>query len=66
MGEIYEVRREVGLGAVTYILSFIKIGSGIQDLIGWGGGGVGCTYSHTYRKVITKAYFYVFKIRKVG
>jgi hypothetical protein len=33
MGGIYEVAVEIGSGAVTYIPSFIKIGSSIQKLM---------------------------------
>jgi hypothetical protein len=33
MGAIYEVRAEMGSGAMIYIPSFIKIGSGNQKLI---------------------------------
>jgi hypothetical protein len=32
-GGIYEIHVEMGSGAMTYIPSFIKIGSGIQKLI---------------------------------
>jgi hypothetical protein len=39
---------EMGLGAMTYIPGFIKIGPGIQKLIGGGGG-----YTHTDSKVIS-------------
>jgi hypothetical protein len=45
---------EVGSGAIIYIPSFIKIGSGIQKLIR----GI---HRHTNRMEITLAYF-----RKVG
>jgi hypothetical protein len=31
---------EIGSGAMIYIPSFIKIGPGIQKLMGWGGGGI--------------------------
>jgi hypothetical protein len=41
---------EMGSGAMIYIPSFIKIGSGIQTLIG---GGYTCTYRHTDSKVIS-------------
>jgi hypothetical protein len=34
----------MGSGGMTYTLSFIKIGSGIQMLVGWGG------HRHTYTK----------------
>jgi hypothetical protein len=34
MGVIYEYAIEMGSGAMIYISSFIKIGSGIQKLIG--------------------------------
>jgi hypothetical protein len=53
---------EMGSGGMTYVLSFIKIGSGIQMLIGGGGG---YTNIHTDRKVISCAYNYFFKIRNV-
>jgi hypothetical protein len=33
MGGIYELAIEMGSGAMVYILSFIKIGSGIQKLM---------------------------------
>jgi hypothetical protein len=39
---------KMGLGAMVYIPSFIKIGSAIQKLI-WGG----YTYRHTGSKVIS-------------
>jgi hypothetical protein len=48
----------MGLGAMTYMPSFIKIDSGIQKVMGRG--------MKTDRKVILYAYFYFFKIRKVG
>jgi hypothetical protein len=52
---------EMGSGAMTYITSFIKIGSGIQKFMG--GGGV----TDTDSMVISQAYYYFFfKIRKVG
>jgi hypothetical protein len=41
---------EMGSGAMRLILSFIKIGSGIQKLIG----GI---YRHTHRKKSAQAYF---------
>jgi hypothetical protein len=50
---------EMGSGAMIYMPSFIKIGSAIQKLIG----GI---HKHTYNMVIAYAYFYFFKIRKVG
>jgi hypothetical protein len=38
MGGIYEVYAvEMGSGAMTYIPSFIKTGSGIQKIMGGGG-----------------------------
>jgi hypothetical protein len=49
---------EIGSGAMIYILSFIKTGSGIQKLLGW-------IHRHRDCKVISKAHFYFFKIRKV-
>jgi hypothetical protein len=36
MGEIYQVHLEMGSGVVIYIPSFIKIGSGVQMIIGGG------------------------------
>jgi hypothetical protein len=50
---------EIGLGSIIYISSLIKIGSGIQKLIG----GI---HGHTDSMEISKAYFHFFKIRKVG
>jgi hypothetical protein len=52
----------MGSGAVIYVPSFIKIGSGVQTLLG--GGGV---HKHTHgqqRDLISLLNF--FKIRKVG
>jgi hypothetical protein len=49
---------EMGSCAMIYIPSLVKIGSGIQNLIG----GI---YRHTDSMVIS-AYFHFFKIRKVG
>jgi hypothetical protein len=46
---------EMGSGAMIYI----KIGSGIRNLIG-------ISHRHTGSLAISKAYFYFFKIRKVG
>jgi hypothetical protein len=37
MGGIYVVAVEMGSGAMLYIPSFMKIGSGIQKLMGGGG-----------------------------
>jgi hypothetical protein len=48
---------EEGSGAMTYIPSFLKIGSGIQNLIGRGD-------SQTHRQHGDRFLFY--KIRKVG
>jgi hypothetical protein len=48
---------EMGSDAMIYIPIFIKIGSGIQKLMG---------DTQTHSVVISKAYFYFFKIRKVG
>jgi hypothetical protein len=50
---------EMGSNAMIYILSFIKVGSGIQKLTG----GI---HRHTDNKVISGDYFYFLKIRKVG
>jgi hypothetical protein len=50
----------MGSGVLIYVPSFIKIGSGVQKLIGGG-------YTHTHgqqRDLISLLYF--FKIRKVG
>jgi hypothetical protein len=54
----------VGSDAVIYIPSLIKIGSGVQMLIG---GGDTQTHTHTHgeqRDLISL--LYIFKIRKVG
>jgi hypothetical protein len=51
----------MGSGAMIYVRSFIKIGSGIQKLI-WEG-----VHRHSHRQqgdIISLLYF--FKIRKVG
>jgi hypothetical protein len=61
MGGIFNWAVEMGSGAMTYAPSFIKIGSGIQKLIG------GDTQTHTHRQqhdLISLIYF--FKGRKVG
>jgi hypothetical protein len=53
----------MGSGAVIYVPSFIKIGSGVQKLIG----GYTDTDTHTHgqhRDFISLLYF--FEIRKVG
>jgi hypothetical protein len=50
---------EMGSGAVIYIPSFIKIGSGVRKLIG----GI---HRHTDSMVIAQAYFNFLKVRKVG
>jgi hypothetical protein len=50
---------EMGSVAMIHILSFIKIGSGVQKLIR----GI---YRHTDSTVIAQAYFNGFIIRKVG
>jgi hypothetical protein len=52
----------MGSGAVIYVPSLIKIGSGVQTLMGVGG-----IHRHTHgqqRDLISLLYF--FKIRKVG
>jgi hypothetical protein len=49
---------EMGSGAMIYIPTIIKIGKGIQKLVGW--------VKHTDSKVISQTYFYFLKIRKVG
>jgi hypothetical protein len=52
---------EMGAGAMIYVPSFIKTGSGIQKLIGANSH----KHGHTDNMLISKAYFYFFKIRKV-
>jgi hypothetical protein len=47
MGGFFNYAVEMGSGAVIYVPSFIKIGSGIQKLIG------GDTQTHTDSKVIS-------------
>jgi hypothetical protein len=59
MRGIFNCTVEMGSGAVKYLPSFIKIGAGIQKLMGVGG------HRHTDSKVILKAYIYFFKMRKV-
>jgi hypothetical protein len=50
---------EISSGAMIYIPSFMRIGSGIQKLIE----GI---HRHTDSMVIAYAYFYFFEIRKAG
>jgi hypothetical protein len=61
----------MGPGAVIYVPSFIKIGSGIQTLIGWD------TQAHTHKRAHTHAHTHrqqrdlisllcFFKIRRLG
>jgi hypothetical protein len=51
----------MGSGAVLYVPSFIKIGSGVQKLIG------GNTHTHTHgQQRDLRGLLYFFKIRKVG
>jgi hypothetical protein len=57
MGGIYEVRHCEGLGYHDIHTNVIKIGLGIQTLMGGG---------YTDMMVIAYAYFYFIKIRKVG
>jgi hypothetical protein len=45
-------------GGMTYIPSFIKIGSSFQKLSGG-------KHVYTHSKAISKAYFYILKIRNV-
>jgi hypothetical protein len=40
----------MGSGAVIYVPSFIKIGPGIQKLMGGGGGAQTHIHTHTYRE----------------
>jgi Uri superfamily endonuclease len=49
----------MGSGAMIYIPSFIKIGSGIQNFIRR-------MHRHTDSMESTKAHFYFVKMRKVG
>jgi hypothetical protein len=54
----------MGSGAVIYVPSFIKIGSGVQKLMeGWGG--YTDTHTHTEQRDLIRL-LYFFKIRKVG
>jgi hypothetical protein len=60
-GIFFKQAVEMGSGAVIYVPSFIKIGSGVQRLTG------GDTQTHTHRQqrdLISLLYF--FKIRKLG
>jgi hypothetical protein len=45
---------EMGSGAMIYIPSFIKTGSGIQKLIGWGGG---CSQTQHGNRIRLLLYF---------
>jgi hypothetical protein len=59
MGGLMKYGVEIGSGVMTYTPSLIKIGSGIQKLIG--------RDSQTDSMVTSQAYFFFFfKIRKVG
>jgi hypothetical protein len=49
---------EMDSGVMIYIPSFIKSGSGIQNLMG---GGI---YRHTDSMEIARVYFYFFKIKR--
>jgi hypothetical protein len=51
-------------GEMVYIPTFIKIGSGLQKLLG--GYTDTNTHTHTHTKVISQAYFYFFKMPRVG
>jgi hypothetical protein len=49
----------MGSGAVIYVPSFMKIGSGVQKLIGWGNTQTHThthTHTHTDSNVISQAY----------
>jgi hypothetical protein len=50
---------EMGSDAMIYIPSFIKIASGVQKFIRG-------LHRHTDSVVISQAYFYLFRIGKVG
>jgi hypothetical protein len=67
-GEIFNWVAEMGSGAVIYIPSFIKIGSGVQKFIGG-------MHRHTQTNIHTHTHgqqcdfislLYFFKLRKVG
>jgi hypothetical protein len=49
---------ELGSGAMIYVPSFIKIGSGVQKLIGWWGGD-----PHTHTQTATGSHFYFIFIK---
>jgi hypothetical protein len=53
---------EMGSGAMTYIPSFIKIGSGIQKLM-WGGG---FTDTQTGYRSHSLTFIFFFKITKIS
>jgi hypothetical protein len=57
MGGFFNYTVEMSSGAMIHVPSFIKFGSGIQKLI-WG-------YADRQQGNLT-AYFYFFKVRKVG
>jgi hypothetical protein len=61
MEGIHKPCSEMGSGAMVYIPSFIMIGSGIQKLLG----GIQ-VQTQIPSKVISQAYFHLFKIRQVG
>jgi hypothetical protein len=51
----------MGSGEIIYIQSFIKIGSGIQNLMGGGGG----THRHTDSTEIAKVFFDSFSLHSL-
>jgi hypothetical protein len=58
---------EIGSGVMVSIRSFIKVGSGIQMLIGEGTHRHTHTHTHTHKHTqIVYDYFYLIKIRKVS
>jgi hypothetical protein len=50
---------EMGSSAKTYIPNFIKIGSGVQKLMGGG-------YTYANTQTTRRSYIFFFKMRKIG
>jgi hypothetical protein len=59
-GIFFNYTAEMGSGAVIYLPSFIKIGSGVQKLIG----GIH-RHTHSQQRDLTSL-LHLFKIRKAG
>jgi hypothetical protein len=61
--DFFKYAVEMGSGAMMNVPSFIKIGSGIQKLLGGGGG---YTYRHTDAEIARRSYKPTFTFSKQG